>query len=112
MEKIISINPFEKTKSGRMRLIKINYRNKDGRKENKLFTSAQFRLMISPWIVRSTKFINIAKEGDNFKFTGRGWGHGVGMCQWGAKGMAEAGYDYERILDYYYPDTEIEKLKY
>lgn len=38
--------------------------------------------------------------------TGGGWGHGRGMCQWGAKGMADAGYDYQRILAHYYSGTE------
>ncbi len=41
-------------------------------------------------------------------FTGRGWGHGVGLCQVGAYGMAAAGYDYRQILQQYYPGSEIE----
>jgi stage II sporulation protein D len=40
---------------------------------------------------------------------GRGWGHGVGFCQWGAKGMSLRGYNYKRILNYYYPHTRLEK---
>jgi SpoIID/LytB domain protein len=43
-------------------------------------------------------------------FTGRGWGHGVGMCQIGAIGMAEAGYNAQRILLHYYPGTKIERV--
>jgi stage II sporulation protein D len=39
------------------------------------------------------------------RFAGRGYGHGVGMSQWGAKGMAEQGYAAEKILQYYYPGT-------
>lgn len=35
-------------------------------------------------------------------FEGKGWGHGLGMSQWGAKGMAELGYSYKEILEYYY----------
>ena len=38
---------------------------------------------------------------------GAGWGHGIGMSQYGAKGMAENGWDYRRILGHYYSDTEI-----
>jgi len=41
-------------------------------------------------------------ENGKFTFYGRGNGHGVGMSQYGAKGMAEAGYDYEEILEHYY----------
>jgi stage II sporulation protein D len=41
---------------------------------------------------------------------GFGYGHGVGMCQWGAIGMARAGKNYSRILKQYYKDVRIEKL--
>ncbi|RQD76760.1 MAG: stage II sporulation protein D [Candidatus Syntrophonatronum acetioxidans] len=46
-------------------------------------------------------------EGDNIIFSTRGYGHGVGLCQYGADGMAREGHTYEEILDYYYRDTEI-----
>jgi stage II sporulation protein D len=42
-----------------------------------------------------------------FVVTGRGWGHGVGMSQWGAYGLARAGWDHARILAHYYPGTRI-----
>ncbi len=45
-----------------------------------------------------------------FVFTGRGWGHGVGMCQVGAYGLARAGWNYERILKAYYTGIELTKL--
>ncbi|MCE1247757.1 MAG: SpoIID/LytB domain-containing protein [Firmicutes bacterium] len=38
-----------------------------------------------------------------YYFTGSGWGHGVGLCQWGSKGMGAAGYTYKQILATYYP---------
>lgn len=44
---------------------------------------------------------------DGFVFHGRGWGHGVGMSQYGAKKMAEEGYTFEQILKYYYTGVEI-----
>lgn len=40
-------------------------------------------------------------------FRGRGWGHGVGMCQWGARGMAARGLSYREILAHYYPSTKL-----
>lgn len=46
---------------------------------------------------------------DTYIFTGEGWGHGVGMSQYGAKGMAEAGFDYEEILTHYYTGTHLEQ---
>ena len=45
----------------------------------------------------------------DFVFTGRGWGHGVGLSQWGAKTMAEQGMKYEEILAHYFPGTKIGK---
>lgn len=42
------------------------------------------------------------KSPDKFIFYGGGWGHGVGMCQRGARGMAQSGYDYKQILDHYF----------
>jgi SpoIID/LytB domain protein len=42
-----------------------------------------------------------------YVFDGSGWGHGVGMCQYGARGMAAAGYDYGQILTYYYQGTQV-----
>jgi stage II sporulation protein D len=49
-----------------------------------------------------------ARPGDPvFLITGRGWGHGVGMSQWGAHGFARRGHDYRRILAHYYRGTAI-----
>ena len=44
---------------------------------------------------------------ESWVFTGRGWGHGVGMCQVGAYGMAAAGYGYQQILSHYYTGTSL-----
>jgi stage II sporulation protein D len=41
---------------------------------------------------------------------GRGSGHGVGMCQWGARGLAASGWTYREILAHYYPGTEIRRM--
>ena len=45
--------------------------------------------------------------GQSFLFTGKGWGHGVGMSQWGAKSLAEAGWSHKKILQHYFPGTEL-----
>lgn len=50
------------------------------------------------------------KKGPEVHFEGRGYGHGVGMCQWGAKGMAEVGKTYKEILAYYYQGTRLEQI--
>ena len=43
----------------------------------------------------------------NFVITGHGWGHGVGMGQWGAYGYAQNGFTYKKILAHYYPGTTL-----
>ncbi|MCL9662042.1 SpoIID/LytB domain-containing protein [Paenibacillus hunanensis] len=48
-------------------------------------------------------------EPGGFLFTGRGNGHGLGLSQWGAKGMADQGADYKEILEHYYHDVDIVK---
>ena len=56
--------------------------------------------------VRST-FFRILNGQDYVLLDGKGNGHGVGMCQWGAEGMARKGFKYRDILEHYYPGTEI-----
>lgn len=46
----------------------------------------------------------------DFTFKGDGYGHGAGLSQWGARGMAEAGYSYDAILKHYYTGIEVKKL--
>src|SRR4029077_1131748 len=48
-----------------------------------------------------------AGAGTVFLLDGRGWGHGVGMSQWGAEGYARHGYSYRQILAHYYPHTHL-----
>jgi stage II sporulation protein D len=67
-----------------------------------------FRRLLGYDQLRSTNFIVKENEGV-FQFSGLGWGHGVGFCQWGAKGMADAGADYRTILKSYYHGVEIGK---
>ena len=65
----------------------------------------------APQKQRSKYGYAIEKSGNDFVFYGRGWGHGVGMCQWGALAMAEQGYTAEKILAHYYPGTAVRKFK-
>ena len=58
-------------------------------------------------VVSSTELITLNGTPGNFVFVGRGWGHGVGMSQYGAKDLAELGYDYDVILRTYYVGTEL-----
>ena len=57
----------------------------------------------------STMF-TMRREGDEIVVCGRGWGHGVGLCQWGARGMARAGVGYAAILAHYFPGTVLSAI--
>jgi SpoIID/LytB domain protein len=59
--------------------------------------------------LRSGMFIH-RKAADGWHFKGGGWGHGVGMCQYGAIGMAESGREFRAILGKYYGDSKVEKV--
>lgn len=60
-------------------------------------------------LIKSEKTIVTQGTRGNFVFIGKGWGHGVGMSQYGAMNMAELGYNYATILTSYFPGTVIER---
>jgi len=121
LSKIFSISSIQeiyiesRDNTGRVAILKLT--GKDG-KIIKL-TGHRFRMMVnqgrnvsfdSPDIIPSTNF-NVKKDGNYFIFTGKGYGHGVGMCQWGARRMAEEGFNYREILKYYYPEMDLSKIE-
>jgi stage II sporulation protein D len=71
---------------------------------------ARFRDWIGPARFRSSAFQVVSRERGAWRFQGRGNGHGVGMCQWGAKTMGERGFKTTAILKHYYPDAVLRKL--
>jgi len=68
--------------------------------------AAEFRRVAGYAKVRSLK-MEIVQAAGEWRITGEGWGHGVGMCQYGANGMARRGAGFREILARYYPGTEI-----
>jgi stage II sporulation protein D len=68
--------------------------------------AAEFRKAAGYAKVRSLKMEIVPAAGE-WRITGQGWGHGVGMCQYGANGMARSGAGFREILARYYPGTEI-----
>lgn len=66
---------------------------------------------ILPETLPSERF-RVTTEGDTVHFYGRGWGHGTGMSQWGAYGMAKLGFTYDDILTYYYRNTNVSDFPY
>jgi len=69
----------------------------------------QFRKAVGYGVIKSTNFTVRVVNGD-VTFAGLGNGHGVGLCQWGAKQRALEGFSYAEILSYYYPGTELKQL--
>ena len=98
--------------------IKGDSRNNRGRWKNIIISSSrgevsvtgdQFRKAVGYGIIKSTNFVVKISNGEAI-FSGTGNGHGVGLCQWGAKQRALDGFEYTEILSYYYPGTELKKL--
>lgn len=93
----LNIEILETTSTGRIKRIKIN---------DKEFTGNDVYKALK---IRST-FFEIKKSDNNVVITTKGYGHGVGMSQYGAEGMAKEGYTYDQILKHYYKDVEISKM--
>ncbi len=101
---IISLEPLERGPSGRIKYLRIN-----GTKHSQVIgKELAIRRSLSVTHLKSSAF-EVSVEGDDFVFRGRGWGHGVGLCQIGAAVMASEGYDYRQILAHYYVGAEIEQ---
>jgi stage II sporulation protein D len=102
---ISAIDVTERTPSLRAALVTVR-----GERGAMAVRGNDFRRMLGYDTFKSTLFA-VVLDGDWARFTGRGYGHGVGMCQWGAKGMAEQGYSARQILEYFYPGTTLGSLE-
>ncbi len=69
-------------------------------------SGAAFRLALGGNVIRSPNF-RVEPRAGGFRFEGLGFGHGVGLCQWGARGGAKAGATWQDILLHYYPGATI-----
>ena len=87
------------TRSDTHRVLKITI-------NDKTFKGTEFRSKLG---LRSTDF-EINLENENVTITTKGYGHGVGMSQYGANGMAKDGYSYQEILAHYYQNTELKNI--
>jgi len=77
----------------------------------KIVDADAFRVWVDPMRLKSNLITKIAARDGAFVFKGKGWGHGVGMCQYGMKYLGELGYSYQEILEYYYPGAQMSKLE-
>lgn len=81
-----------------------------GKTDTAKISVKEFRRLLGPALIKSTDF-TVGIKGEIAHFEGRGWGHGVGMCQWGAFAMAKKGKTAEEILRYYYPGARVVTLE-
>ncbi len=99
---IREIRVIDRNQSGRIRELEIL----DRQGQSMVISGKDFRHLLGHDVIKSNNY-DIEMQGYYIDFLGRGWGHGVGMCQWGAYFMSRQGYGYKAILQYYYPGAQI-----
>ncbi|MEO0287578.1 MAG: SpoIID/LytB domain-containing protein [candidate division WOR-3 bacterium] len=108
---------IEKRKIGKLKIIEIGEsgRIKKILLNNKEISGWGFRNMISRkygWNTLKSNLFNLYEDENFYIFEGKGLGHGIGMCQKGAKVMALKGFNYKEIINFYFKDVEIKKLRF
>lgn len=98
---IATLTPLARSRSGRVATLRLLHS-----KGELILRGEELRKAVGYRVVPSTQF-TIDSIGDEVMMSGYGAGHAVGLCQWGAKELAELGYPYASILLYYYPGTEL-----
>lgn len=99
---IVALEAVERGPSGRIKYLRIT----GTLREEVIGKELAIRKALSSSHLKSSAF-EIEKSPNGFVLKGRGWGHGVGLCQIGAAAMAAQGYDYRQILSHYYVGAEI-----
>jgi len=126
-----NISDVKLSKDAFGRVIRVELVHADGTMK---MNANHLRTLLGPNVLRSTMFNDLSRQsgdtdpaekaidqilnsfmsrmnGDrSIRWHGKGFGHGVGLCQWGAKGLANKGYNFENILKYYYSDVSVTRL--
>lgn len=96
-QKTLNVKITKQTSTGRVKALTVN---------GKAMSASDFYQKLN---LRSTFFV-ITQQNGEVIITTKGYGHGVGMSQYGAEGMAQKGYTYDKILKHYYQGIEIKKI--
>lgn len=80
-----------------------------GAQHKVLLLGESFRRLVGYSLIRSLNFEYKISQ-DKISFVGKGFGHGVGLCQWGTESLAQSGQTYQKILKHYFPNAKIETL--
>ena len=112
LQRVTDVEVTGTTASGRVGELRIAFEHGDVR-----VPGSDVRAVLRPrpdQLLGSAAFqLSVTKDGGQVTrviAAGAGWGHGVGLCQWGAVGRARAGQDYRTILTTYFPGTNVERL--
>jgi len=104
---IADVRVIENHPDGRVDKVGVKYLG-----ESLLYDGWNFRMLVCQelgWNTLKSSWFEITRDGAAYVFRGKGLGHGVGLSQWGAAGMAEQGAGFDKILAHYYPGTEVKK---
>ena len=105
LTKLKSIRPGRRDSSGFLQTVRL--KTDQGTIEMR---ASDFRDWVGNTEIKSTKIMRIAKKSRGYLFAGRGFGHGAGLCQWGAYFMSKKNKSYKKILAYYFPGAKLAKL--
>jgi len=112
----INMDTIEFFESGRISNLELNYEDENGDEQEPIVLTKEkartfFKSTAWPYGLKSALYtVDFDEDSNIYTFTGKGYGHGVGMSQTGCLNRANAGQDYEEILTFYYDGTKILKL--
>lgn len=104
-EPVEKLRVLSRTKTDRLKSVEVR-----GARRKRRITGADLRRLLGYSRVWSTLITKLELSPRGLYVEGRGAGHGVGMCQWGCRGMAEAGRGYEEMMARYYPGAELRAM--
>ena len=99
---------LQRSRTGRT--TKLKFIGKKGEKILEKSTIRRVLKLSSNWITSLNPLYDRSGNIVEILTKGRGWGHGVGLCQWGSIELAKRGWSYQKILKYYYPGVALEKF--
>ena len=91
-----------RTRTGRARMVRVA--------QDRVLDAVTVRQRLGYTRLKSLDFAVEGEDAGALRISGKGYGHGAGLCQWGAKAYADQGWDYRAILHHYYPGTELQPL--
>jgi stage II sporulation protein D len=102
---IAGVTPLTHSRAGRVARLRVLHAGGE-----LILRGEDLRRVIGYTVIPSTQF-DIEHVGGDVVFSGRGAGHAVGLCQWGAKELADLGYSFSTILHYYFPGTDLTNIQ-